>query len=172
MLGVQFLSLFVVADDDHKDYLLDHIMKSHQWHHLVLSYQTIPLFASLDSEYNSNQTQSQKCFLLRVPYSVSDTVSQIMQARWGNMPQNIFIFIQSVIYIRSVMLIVLNWSFNFLEQLFSCTLHKTYVIPSHVTLLGLITKITDDSMLSDITIRLSANYFWVLKRFLNDCGIK
>ena len=31
MLGVQFLSLFVVADDDHKDYLLDHFMKSHDF---------------------------------------------------------------------------------------------------------------------------------------------
>ena len=26
---MQFLSLFVVADDDHQDYLLDHFMKSH-----------------------------------------------------------------------------------------------------------------------------------------------
>ena len=31
MLGVQFLSLFVVADDDHSDYLLDHFIKSHDF---------------------------------------------------------------------------------------------------------------------------------------------
>ena len=62
------------------------------------------------------------------------------------------------------MLIVLNWNFNLLEQLFSCTLHKTYVIPSHVTLLGLITKITDDSMLSDI-INLPSDYHQTIMGF-------